>query len=87
MRVIFSPGHTVGGQSFAVETAGGRAVTTGFCCNDKNFPAKRPAVALGVHIDLIAAYETIQKIRGLAEILTPIHYPADGRRSRIPGQA
>ena len=48
VQVVFSPGHTVGGQSVAVNTAKGKAVITGFCCNDKNFPSQGPAIAPGV---------------------------------------
>jgi glyoxylase-like metal-dependent hydrolase (beta-lactamase superfamily II) len=84
VRVIFSPGHTVGGQSVAVNTAHGRAVITGFCCNAKNFPAQGPAIAPGVHINLAEAYDTIQKIRAMADILIPIHDPAVGRKKCIP---
>ncbi len=84
IEVIFSPGHTVGGQSVAVNTAKGRAIITGFCCNDKNFPARGPAVAPGVHINLADAYDSIQKIRRMADILIPIHDLAVGRRKCIP---
>ena len=82
--VIFSPGHTVGGQSVAVNTSEGRAVITGFCCNDKNFPTAGPAIAPGVHIDLTEAYDSIQKIKELADILIPLHDPAVGTRTTIP---
>jgi glyoxylase-like metal-dependent hydrolase (beta-lactamase superfamily II) len=84
IRVIFSPGHTVGGQSVAVNTSDGRAVITGFCCNAKNFPVTGPAVAPGVHINLVEAYDTIQRIRAMADILIPIHDPAVGRKKCIP---
>jgi glyoxylase-like metal-dependent hydrolase (beta-lactamase superfamily II) len=82
--VIFSPGHTVGGQSVAVNTAQGRAVITGFCCNDKNFPSAGPAVAPGVHIDITQAYDSIQKIKAMADILLPLHDLSIGRRKTIP---
>ena len=84
IQVIFSPGHSVGGQSVAVNTTQGRAVITGFCCNARNFPAKGPAVPPGVHINLMEAYDTIQRIRAMADILIPIHDPAVGRSRRIP---
>jgi glyoxylase-like metal-dependent hydrolase (beta-lactamase superfamily II) len=84
VRVILSPGHTVGGQSVAVNTAAGTAVITGFCCNAKNFPAQGPAIAPGVHTDLLQAYDTAQRIRDLADILIPLHDPAVGRKRRIP---
>jgi N-acyl homoserine lactone hydrolase len=82
--LIFSPGHTVGGQSVAVRTAAGRAVITGFCCNEKNFPTQGPAVAPGVHINLLDAYDSIQKIKRLADILIPIHDLSIGRKRQIP---
>ncbi len=82
--VIFSPGHTVGGQSVAINTSAGKAVITGFCCNDKNFPSAGPAIAPGVHIDLTEAYDTIQKIKALADILLPLHDLSIGKRETIP---
>jgi N-acyl homoserine lactone hydrolase len=82
--VVFSPGHTVGGQSVAVNTKQGRAVITGFCCNGKNFPDNGPAIVPGVHINLIQAYDTIQCIRAMADILVPIHDLGVGRKPRIP---
>jgi N-acyl homoserine lactone hydrolase len=82
--VIFSPGHTVGGQSVAVNTAKGKAIITGFCCNDRNFPASGPAVAPGVHINLIEAYDSIQKIKSMADILIPLHDLSVGRKKTIP---
>jgi glyoxylase-like metal-dependent hydrolase (beta-lactamase superfamily II) len=84
IEVILSPGHSVGGQSVAVNTAKGRAVITGFCCNGKNFPAAGPAVAPGVHIDLTEAYDSIQKIKETADILIPLHDLAIGRMNTIP---
>src|SRR5512143_2477786 len=84
VRVIFSPGHTVGGQSVAVNTAQGMAVITGFCCNHKSFPLQGPAIAPGVHIKLVEADHTHQKLCRLADILIPIHDPAVGRKKCIP---
>lgn len=86
IELIFSPGHSPGGQSVAVDTAQGRAIITGFCCNEKNFPPSGPAIPSGVHIDLIAAYESAQKIRRMADILIPLHALSVGSRSRIPGE-
>lgn len=82
--VILSPGHTVGGQSVAVNTSEGKAVITGFCCNDKNFPSAGPAIAPGVHINLADAYDSIQKIKSMADILLPLHDLSIGKRKTIP---
>lgn len=82
--VIFSPGHSAGGQSVAINTSKGKAVITGFCCNEKNFPAKGPAICPGVHLDAIKAYDSAQKIRNLADIIIPIHDLSVGRLKQIP---
>jgi glyoxylase-like metal-dependent hydrolase (beta-lactamase superfamily II) len=82
--VIYSPGHTVGGQSVGVNTSDGQAIITGFCCNDKNFPSAGPAITPGVHIDLTEAYDSIQKIKEMADILLPLHDLSIGKRKTIP---
>jgi glyoxylase-like metal-dependent hydrolase (beta-lactamase superfamily II) len=82
--VIFSPGHTVGGQSVAINTSKGKVVITGFCCNEKNFPANGPAIAPGVHIDVREAYDSAQKIKDMAEILVPLHDLSIGKMKTIP---
>jgi N-acyl homoserine lactone hydrolase len=82
--LILTPGHTPGGQSVAVRTAAGKAIITGFCCNEMNFPPNAPAVASGVHIDAIAAFESAKKIREMADILLPLHDLSVGRNKSIP---
>lgn len=82
--VIFSPGHTPGGQSVSINTSEGKVVITGFCCNDKNFPTAGPAIAPGVHLDLIDAYDSIQKIKNMGDIIIPLHDLNIGSRKTIP---
>jgi len=84
IQVLLTPGHTVGGQSVVVNTSGGKAVITGFCCNEQNFPASGPVVAPGVHINAIEAYESARRVREVADILLPLHDLSLGRRRRIP---
>lgn len=82
--VIFSPGHTAGGQSVSINTSEGKALITGFCCNDRNFPKTGPAIAPGVHLNVMDAYDSIQKIKEKADILIPIHDLSIGTRKYIP---
>lgn len=84
IQVLLTPGHTVGGQSVVVNTSQGKAVITGFCCNEQNFPATGPVVPSGVHINAIDAYESARKVRELADILLPLHDLSLGRRRSIP---
>lgn len=84
IELLLTPGHTPGGQSVAVNTSAGRAIITGFCCNDKNFPSTGPAVPPGVHTDAIVAYDSINRIKDLADILIPAHDLAVARKTVIP---
>lgn len=84
IQVLLTPGHTVGGQSIVVNTRQGKAVITGFCCNEQNFPAQGPLVVPGVHINVIDAYESVRKVKEVADIILPLHDLAIGRQKSIP---
>ena len=84
IRVLFTPGHTPGGQSVAVETKDGTAIITGFCCNQENFPPVGPVVTPGVHTDAIQAYESAQRVKEMADIIIPVHDIGVGLRGSIP---
>ncbi len=73
VKILFSPGHSVGTLSVLVATEKGDAVITGFCCNARNFPANGPAVCPGVHINAIEAWESIQRIKQLGCTILPMH--------------
>ncbi|MEW6352007.1 MAG: N-acyl homoserine lactonase family protein [Thermodesulfobacteriota bacterium] len=82
--VLFTPGHTPGGQSVVVSTQAGKAVITGLCCNAENFPSGGGVIPPGVHLNLIQAYESMKRIRDAADILIPVHDVAVGKKRRIP---
>ena len=84
VQVLLTPGHTVGGQSILINTRRGKAVITGFCCNEQNFPAQGPIVPSGVHLNLIEAYESARRVKELADILIPLHDLSVGRQRNIP---
>jgi N-acyl homoserine lactone hydrolase len=84
IEVLFTPGHTPGGQSVVVHTSAGKAVITGLCCNAENFPPGGGVIAPGVHLDAIQAYESMKRVREAADILIPIHDLEVGRKKTIP---
>lgn len=80
IELLFTPGHTPGGQSVAVKTAKGTAIITGWCCIRENF--NPPTVARerglffippGNHTDLMQAYESTARVVNLADIIIPVH--------------
>lgn len=73
ITAIHSPGHTLGCMSIQIETGGGPAVITGFCCNRENFPENGPAVCPGVHLDAMSAWDSIQKVKNMGYTILPMH--------------
>lgn len=74
---MFLPGHTTGTQGVSIETKSGTAIIAGFCSMDENFgnqdnPAS-PIILPGIHIDPLKAYDSIMKVREMADIIIPIH--------------
>ena len=88
IRVILTPGHSAGAQSVVVETAKGRAVITGFCCINTNFNPPRelglPVIPPGILLNTIQAYDSMIKMKGLADIIVPIHDASFIDKDRIP---
>jgi len=73
VEVIFTPGHTVGGQSVAVTTEQGKVVICGMCTIDENFATEGEIIIPGMHSDPFQAYDSMVKIRKIADIILPLH--------------
>ena len=78
--LLFSPGHTAGGQSVAVKTAQGTEVITGFCCQRENFEPPADFKARGFpftigasHFHPVDLYESTRRILDLADVIIPCH--------------
>ena len=78
--LLFTPGHTAGGQSVAVKTAQGTAVITGFCCQRENFDPPAEFKAKGFpftigasHFHPVELYESTRRIIELADVIIPCH--------------
>jgi glyoxylase-like metal-dependent hydrolase (beta-lactamase superfamily II) len=82
LRMIHTPAHTEGGMSVAVDTRDGLAVITGFCVIDENFnppPAIRgmemEVIPPGTVVNAYDAYDTLRRVRDMADVLIPLHEP------------
>ena len=96
IAVMLVPGHTPGGQAVVVETTKGKAVISGFCSIMENFEppedvktkispfASYPVIAPGIHTDLFKAYESVLKVKQIADIIIPLHDPNMASREQIP---
>jgi glyoxylase-like metal-dependent hydrolase (beta-lactamase superfamily II) len=81
IKVLFTPGHSTGGQSVAIETEKGTAVIPGFCCIGENFEPdeeikkKTPFIIPGIHLSVSKARESMVKVIEAADIIIPLHEP------------
>jgi glyoxylase-like metal-dependent hydrolase (beta-lactamase superfamily II) len=79
IELIPAPGHTPGTQAVSINTDQGKAIITGFCCIRENFhPPEEvrevmPVVPPGIHLNAVDGFESALRIKGLADILIPIH--------------
>jgi N-acyl homoserine lactone hydrolase len=90
IEIIPAPGHSPGTQAVAINTDKGKAILTGFCCIKENFyPPEElkktmPVITPGTHTDVMAAYNNTLRIKGLADILIPMHDPSFANVTSIP---
>ena len=96
IAVMHVPGHTPGGQAVVIDTAQGKAVISGFCSITENFYppedvktkvtpfASYPVIAPGIHTDLFQAYESVLRVKQVADIIIPMHDPEMAERDIIP---
>jgi len=78
--VLFTPGHTPGGQSVWVRTERGVGVITGFCCIHENFggcecrgPEVPELTIPGIHQNAMDAYNSMLKVWNAADFIVANH--------------
>ena len=90
IELIPAPGHSAGTQAVSVQTEKGKAIISGFCSVRENFyPPENvrrlmPVIPPGTHIDIIKAFESTLRIKGMADILIPMHDPTFADVDSIP---
>lgn len=88
--VIWTPGHTQGTQSVVVNTEKGKAVIAGMCSIRENFEPPdmirnyMPVIVTGIHIDVDQSYNSLIRIKNIADIVIPCHDPEFAKRNQIP---
>ncbi len=90
IECIHTPAHTRGGMTVLIDTTSGRAAITGFCVIHENFtpPAQILAMEMevippGTHVNAYEAYDLLVKVKGMADILLPLHEPEFASRPVI----
>lgn len=82
IELLFVPGHSPGCQAVAVNTNRGKAIITGFCSILENFdplpPLKSlvPVICPGIHLNAVQAYESLWRVKNMADVILPMHEPS-----------
>ena len=90
VSVLSTPGHSPGGQSVSINTAQGVAIIAGLCTIQENFEPPSPqsrtmlVTPPGVHINALQAYDSVLRIKEMADIIVPPHEPEFLEKSSIP---
>ncbi|MFC1861477.1 N-acyl homoserine lactonase family protein [Chloroflexota bacterium] len=88
ISVVLTPGHCIGAQSIVIDTAKGKAVITGFCCIRRNFEPppglSTPVIPTGILLDAVKSYDSMLKVKEMADIIVPIHDKEFLEVDRIP---
>ena len=79
IRVVPVPGHSPGVQAVLVDMEGKKAALTGFCSVLENFePPEKirkawPVIPIGVSVNSLEAYDSMMKLKALADLIIPLH--------------
>jgi glyoxylase-like metal-dependent hydrolase (beta-lactamase superfamily II) len=79
IRVVPVPGHSPGVQAVLVDMEGKKAALTGFCSILENFePPEKirkawPVIPIGVSVNSLEAYDSMMKLKALADLIIPLH--------------
>jgi N-acyl homoserine lactone hydrolase len=91
VRVMHTPAHTEGGLTVLVDTAKGVAAITGFCVIMENLlPPKEitaremEVIPCGTVVNAYQAYDSMLKVKAVADILLPLHEPRFASTPNIP---
>jgi len=73
--LLFTPGHTAGTQSVAVQTGQGRVIICGACSLPENFLSSgtTEVVPPGIHLDPLQSYDSLLRIKREADLVLPLH--------------
>lgn len=79
INILFTPGHTSGGQSVKIDTEKGKVIISGLCTTRYNFspqeldPGAMPVIPPSIHLDVREAYDSLLRIKREADIIIPLH--------------
>ena len=90
LSILYTPGHSPGGQSVSVKTIKGTAVIAGLCTIRENYSPppelekNAPVITPGMHTNVLEAYDSVIRIKEMADMIIPIHEAEFQQKNCIP---
>jgi N-acyl homoserine lactone hydrolase len=91
ISVLYTPGHSPGGQSVEISTSAGKAIITGFCSTLGTFSPTKEMKRRGwevtiplIHHDALQTYNSVLLVKHRADIILPLHESAFILKDAIP---
>lgn len=90
--LLFTPGHSAGGQSVCIQTDQGKAVISSLCGIKENYYPENlnpmagggTMILPGIMLDAVKAFNSITRIKEIADIILPLHEPEILKINSIP---
>jgi N-acyl homoserine lactone hydrolase len=90
--LLFTPGHSAGGQAVCVQTDQGKVVISGMCSIKENYYPEEvhpmaggdTTILPGIMLDAVRAFNSIKRIKEIGDIVLPLHEPEILETKSIP---
>ncbi len=84
------PGQSPGCQAVSVNTVQGKVIISGLCTIEENFNPRAgvreriPVIPPGMHLNAVEAFNSVLRIKGIADVVIPVHDPGLVNVDSIP---
>ena len=93
IHLLYTPGHTPGGQSIVIDSDEGRIIVCSLCCDEANFCPREDlknewsAILIpGLLVNSQDAYESTRRIKDKADYIITLHDERSFSRGACPGK-
>lgn len=93
IHLLYTPGHTPGSQSVAIDTEAGRVIICGFCCSNETINPPEElrdfwphALVPGLHVNTEDAYESVLRVKNEANFIIQPHVKETYTSGHFPGE-
>ncbi len=90
IELLLIAGHSPGCQAVSINTVKGKVIISGECTLEENYYPRAgarenmPVIPAGIHLDAVGAFNSALRIKGMADVIVPVHEPGLVNVDSIP---